>query len=79
MTRRLIGFQDSVAGLPQLFWKVEIFAVCPQCGSEATLGGLQGGGTVVACTACQYRSLHKDSDSDAVARAVLQRATTPQG
>lgn len=75
--RRSIGFQDTFPAFPeQIMWKVDIYAQCPKCWNEATLGAMQGGGAILACSHCDYRSVNKDTNTDEVSRQILERAAS---
>jgi DNA-directed RNA polymerase subunit RPC12/RpoP len=73
--RSVTGFTASIAGLPEYFWQVEVFARCPKCGTEASLGSLQKSeGTAIVCPKCDFRGVHPDVKFKDAIVAVLQEA-----
>lgn len=73
MARRHKKCKDLVvAGLPQLFWCVEIYASCPKCGKEMTLGGTPSGNAIVVCDSCKH-TLNPTGNSDTVAKEILNQ------
>jgi hypothetical protein len=64
-------FQLGPAGMPKLWWKVQVVAACPDCGQEAVVGGLHGGGTFLSCPHCKYRGAFTASTFNEVIAALM--------
>lgn len=70
-----VSFESAISGLPEFAWTVKITAACPNCSTPIAIGGgLQGGGSVLKCSACKYHSIYPEVSPTALQRAVLDEA-----
>lgn len=63
----------TAQGLPELFWYVDVWAKCPQCGGRASLDTVSGGGSILFCSDCAYRSKYEKVNGEVAKRDVLQQ------
>ena len=72
-------FDYPIAEGQMIRWTIQVAAVCPKCGKEATLGTLhQSGGCIIKCSACNFMSKHPTVERRAVLAEVLEYAASQE-
>ena len=74
MRHRTIEFDESITGLPEFRWVVEVSVRCPKCGNEATPGRIGDGSIAINCQSCEFGASHKGINANAVIVSVLEHA-----